>query len=180
MPKGIYNHKKISEETKEKIRQSLKGRKIIWKDKLIGRKVSKESKKKMSESKKGIKFSETHKKKLSKAKFKNPIQMFGDKNPMWKGGPEFYKASLRQKIENTYQYRQWRSDVFTRDKFTCQECMIRGGTLNCHHIEKFSDIINKYNILTVEDAFEYSELWNINNGITLCQQCHEEIHNKHL
>jgi len=40
--------------------------------------------------------------------------------------------------------------------------------------KKFSDIINNNNITTMEAALECSELWNLNNGITLCEDCHNK------
>jgi hypothetical protein len=174
MPKGIYQHKKLSKETKQKIRNALKGRKILWKDKLKGRKCSKKTKEKMSKAKKGIKLTDIHKKKLSEAKFKNPTKMFGSKNPMWKGGPEFYKVPFREKVQSLFEYRQWRSDVFTRDNFTCQDCGLKGVYLHAHHIKLFSIIIKENNITTIEQAINCPELWNINNGITFCKKCHEK------
>lgn len=35
------------------------------------------------------------------------------------------------------------------------------------------DILVLNDIKTVEQARECSELWNINNGETLCEQCHD-------
>ena len=63
---------------------------------------------------------------------------------------------------NTTDYKNWRSSVFIRDNFTCQHCYIYGVKLNAHHIKKWSD---------------FEELrFDINNGITLCTQCHKNIH----
>lgn len=96
----------------------------------------------------------------------------GKNNPQWKGGV----TSLRERIEKYITYRQWRSDIFTRDEFTCQECGIRGGYLHAHHIKTFSSIIQFYEITTLKEALECAELWNINNGITFCVECHKKIH----
>ena len=90
----------------------------------------------------------------------------------WKGGI----TSLHHQIRNCFEYRQWRSDVFTRDDFTCQYCNQTGGNLIAHHIVEFADIIERHEILTLEEALECSELWNINNGITFCKECHTEFH----
>ena len=93
----------------------------------------------------------------------------GEKNPAWSGG----LTPLVRRIRHLYQYRQWRSDVFTRDDFTCQDCGKRGGHLHAHHSSKtFWQIINEYKITTIEQAIACDELWNINNGVTLCKDCH--------
>lgn len=52
----------------------------------------------------------------------------------------------------------WRNAVFKRDNYVCQSCGHRGGKLEAHHI---------YNWSRHEDL-----RFVVNNGITLCQQCH--------
>ena len=97
----------------------------------------------------------------------------GKSNPNWKGGV----TSFHSQIRNCFEYRQWRSDVFTRDKYTCQICGDdRGGNLQAHHKTAFINILNKYEITTFEEALKCEALWNINNGITLCEECHKEFH----
>ena len=106
--------------------------------------------------------------------------MYGKKRPdlvirNWKGGISL----LSGRIKSTFQYRQWRSDVFTRDNFTCQKCGKRAsGKLNAHHKESFASILEINDIRTIEQAINCEELWNINNGITKCVRCHKEIHRK--
>ena len=109
----------------------------------------------------GLHHSKKTKLKLSKANR-------GEKNHFWKGGISL----LRKRLQMSFKYRQWRSDVFTRDDFTCQGCGVRGGILNAHHIRSYSSIIQQYEITTVEEALNCEELWNINNGITYCEKCH--------
>lgn len=85
---------------------------------------------------------------------------------------KFYKL-----IRETYKYRQWRSDIFTRDNFTCIFCGIRGTELNADHFPKsFIDIVREYLIKTLTEALECEELWNINNGRTLCVECHRKTY----
>jgi hypothetical protein len=133
-----------------------------------GKKASKETRLKLSKVHKGKKlWTEEQKKQISE-------RMKGENNPQWKGGI----TSLAKQINKNYKYRQWRDDVFTRDNFTCQMCGKKGGKLNAHHIKSFSSILQYYEITTLEEALECDELWNINNGITLCEKCHIKIHKK--
>lgn len=97
--------------------------------------------------------------------------MFGIDHPCYK---EIKKAPFYKLIRRTYKYRQWRSDIFTRDNFTCQGCGLKGVYLEAHHIKRFIDIIEEYKIETLEEAFNCEELWNMNNGITLCNECHRQ------
>ena len=86
-------------------------------------------------------------------------------NNKWKGGI----TPLRKVIRCCFEYRQWRSDVFTRDNFTCILCGVRGGYLEADHYPKmFSTIFYEYKISSLEGALNCEEFWNINNGRTLC------------
>lgn len=104
---------------------------------------------------------------------------FGKDSIAWKGG----RTSLDRIIRNCFKYRQWRSDIFTRDDWTCQNCGIKnhkglGKTikLHPHHIKKFSMILEENNIKTMEESLNCEELWNLNNGLTLCYECHLKRH----
>jgi len=60
----------------------------------------------------------------------------------------------------------WILSVYERDNYTCQKCRNnKNRDLNAHHILNYSDN-KKYR-------------WNINNGITFCQNCHKEFHKKY-
>ena len=78
----------------------------------------------------------------------------------WKGG----KSNINHSIRNSISMKDWRISVFTRDKYTCQHCKKKGGTLNAHHIKSFA---------------RFPELrFDIDNGITLCKQCHINEHKR--
>jgi 5-methylcytosine-specific restriction endonuclease McrA len=96
----------------------------------------------------------------------------GSNNAMWQGGITPFRAKIRLLFE----YRQWRSDVFTRDSFTCNHCGCIGGKLQAHHVIPLNLLLQKYEITNIEQAICCSEIWNINNGITLCVKCHNEVH----
>lgn len=89
-------------------------------------------------------------------------------------------------------YDHWRPLVFERDRYTCQVCGdSRGGNLHAHHIRHLSSIINslvaatQHDINTaigrsrlIEDVVNNDQFVDLNNGITLCKDCHWEWHRK--
>lgn len=79
-----------------------------------------------------------------------------EKSNFWKGGI----TKISQAIRNSFNMTIWRESVFKRDDWTCQECEKRGGILNAHHILSFAKFI------------DYR--FDINNGTTLCQDCHKK------
>ncbi len=160
--------------------------------------VSIETRKKMSEAQKGKKQSEEQKRKRSermkeKFKDKNNHPMYGKKHSLetrkkmslalkgkfgeharnWKGGI----SSIGKQIRNHPKYKIFRQKVYRRDNWICQECDIRGGDLELHHIKALSLIIKENNIKTAEDINNCEELWNVDNGLTLCNDCHCETDN---
>lgn len=93
----------------------------------------------------------------------------GELSPTWKGGIDY----LNRQIRKCQKYNEWRNLVYIRDAFTCQECGNNsGGNLEAHNIELLSIIIKDNNITTIEEALNCSKIWDINNGITLCEECH--------
>lgn len=88
----------------------------------------------------------------------------------WRGG----RTSLQQIIRSSFSYFQWRTRVFKRDNYTCQmpECNQYGRSLEANHIYPFHFILQENNIHSWEDAIQCEKLWDISNGITLCQKCH--------
>jgi len=178
----IWLGKHLSPETKKKISLARKGKGISnqWGKMNKGKIRTLEMKKRYSETKKGIKFSEEHKRKLSEAhKGKHRSEEIkrkmserrGEKSSNWKGG----KTLLGKLIRSSFTYRQWRSDIFTRDNFTCQMCGKKGDWIEADHYPKgFAEILDEYKIKTSEEAIECQELWNINNGRTLCLNCHNK------
>lgn len=65
---------------------------------------------------------------------------------------------------NTTEYKHWRMSVFERDHYTCVICGKTGGRLNAHHIKPWA-------------GFEEGRL-DVKNGITLCEECHKEVHRR--
>lgn len=99
------------------------------------------------------------------------VRRFGEKSPVWQGG----KTELLAGIRNLSKYSDWRSQVFVRDEFMCQECGDgSGGNLQADHIVPLSFLVEKLGLKSVEDAHSRLELWNIDNGKTLCVECHKK------
>jgi len=94
----------------------------------------------------------------------------GKNNGNWKGDKAITPLVMRLRM--SLKYRQWRCDVFQRDDYVCQKCEKIGGKLNADHIKPFSHIIKDNNIKSFEEGMMCEELWNINNGRTLCLECH--------
>lgn len=88
------------------------------------------------------------------------------------------KTPLRQIIRMSYEMRQWRNDIFKRDNYTCVLCGIRSAPgitvyLQADHNPKtFAAILAEYDICDMEQARACAELWDTNNGRTLCTPCH--------
>lgn len=98
------------------------------------------------------------------------IKNSGVNSPRWKGG----RINLKNQIRATENYRKWRFEVFKRDNFTCVICSKNKTYLNADHIKPFATLLDKYNIKSREDARNCSELWDLNNGRTLCCSCHKK------
>lgn len=120
----------------------------------------------------------------------------GEKNPFF-GKKHSIKTRLkisatrRKKYKNTqlvnkqvrkYLFvREWTKKVMERDKYTCQTCGIRnckglGKTvkLEAHHKKELHKLIGN---MSFKEAIKLKELYDIENGITLCRKCHKKIHN---
>ena len=143
---------KMSEATKEKIRQ-----------KLLGRKASKELRKKLSIVHKlhptrywlGKHISPEHNAKLQEGKNRM------EHPPNWRGGI----SDKNNIIRHSKEMKLWRKSVFERDNFTCQKYGVVGGKLRAHHMNNFS---------------EFPELrFAIDNGVTLSETAHREFHRKY-
>ena len=98
----------------------------------------------------------------------------GEKNHFWKGG----KTKLSQQIRNSAEYSFWRKQIFERDNYTCQQCGSRTKKgdkviIEADHIYPFSKILDDYDITSIEEAISCEKLWDIENGRTLCRDCHK-------
>lgn len=111
---------------------------------------------------------------ISRAKKGKPnYTQRGERNNNWKGG----KTTLVRMIRVMFEYKYWRKQVFERDNYKCIMCGLHSGNgkaviLNADHIKPFAVILLENNIKTLDEARYCKELWDINNGRTLCNECH--------
>ena len=140
---------KHNDKTREKIRYAH-----------LGRKHTEEWKKKARLWLIGNK-SKTGQKASIETRLKQSFAHRKEKAYNYKGETAASKDRLRHQIE----MRLWREAIFARDNWTCQKCKKRGGKLVGHHIQNYA---------------EYPELrFAIDNGITLCRDCHISFHKKY-
>jgi len=165
--------RQFSEETRQKLSKSLTGKKL---SNVTKQKLRKATKKQWEEGRVKIhkQSKETKEKLRQKAleqwkdgmpeKVKRKIQESNkgkhskEKNSNWQGG-----ITPKNKLDrNSNEMKDWKVQVFERDKFTCQKCQQKGGRLIAHHKQGFAD---------------YPKLrFDVNNGITFCEKCHEKFH----
>jgi len=97
------------------------------------------------------------------SRLKRRLSQLGDKGSGWKGGV----SPINERIRQSSEFKQWRAAVFARDNYTCRRCGARHEIgfrpkLHPHHIKSFA---------------EYPDLrFVVDNGVTLCEDCHREIH----
>lgn len=101
----------------------------------------------------------------------------GPETSAWKGGLLAENLSVR----GSRKYQEWKQTVFMRDDFTCKNCGALGGEINAHHIKPFSEFISEIKVilplLSIQEAAQiYTPMWDLNNGVTLCRDCHMAVH----
>lgn len=91
--------------------------------------------------------------------------------PTWFNGEKIYNYDPKRSNELRKSQRKSQEDsifingVKKRDNYTCQCCDNRGGKLVSHHLESYNS--------NVEGRY------NIDNGITLCEECHKKFHKQY-
>lgn len=114
------------------------------------------SKKKISESSKGRQPMLGHKH-TEETRIKMSMSHQGISDIEDFGGFKYESDDNRR---NDPKLGDWRTSIFERDNYTCQQCG-SNGRLEAHHICMWS---------------KYSEFrFDIDNGITLCKDCHKRI-----
>jgi len=108
----------------------------------------------------------------------------------------FYKGgitSLHLAIRSLAESKKWREKIFQRDDYTCQDCNRRRKSgdrvvIHPHHKKEFAVILIEFlkeydQFSPYEDqhtllrlATKWKPFWDVDNGITLCKDCHKLRH----
>jgi len=84
-----------------------------------------------------------------------------ENHPNWKGGI----SEENNLIRTSKEYKKWRNLIFKRDGYKCVKCGQIGGSLNAHHIKEFAN--------------NRELIYNIDNGVTFCENCHRKFHKEY-
>jgi len=96
----------------------------------------------------------------------------GENHYRWRGGANRLNTSIRTLTEN----RKWMDGVKAKDG-TCSKC----GSEEClesHHVIPLADLIERHSIKTRDQARDCAALWDLDNGMALCQSCHYAEHGR--
>lgn len=64
--------------------------------------------------------------------------------------------------KDDYGYIKWSQEVKRRDSYACVICNRKGTFLNSHHLNAWASFP--------------AERYDVSNGVTLCQNCHDTFH----
>ena len=99
-------------------------------------------------------------------------KMRGANHYLWKGGETILNQSIRRMTENIY----WQRAVKKRDG----KCRLCGSKkeLEADHIIPLALLLEQHKITNRDEARECKELWDLENGMTLCRRCHYKKDNR--
>ena len=89
-------------------------------------------------------------------------ELVGENHPTYNPGKTNEERLKKRYILGKHTLDEFRNKVYRRDEYTCRVCGQVGETLNAHHLDGWNWAKDK--------RFEVS------NGVTLCEDCHNEFH----
>lgn len=82
-------------------------------------------------------------------------------------------------IRQGKKYFEWRETIFKRDNFVCFKCKnTKPGCMNVHHIIPLSSLISSYSKKLDQNIINDDYFYDLNNGVTVCEDCHKNLHCK--
>jgi NUMOD3 motif len=105
------------------------------------------------------------------------IETFGDRFG-WRGtkqrdGKGRLPVTICKRIRGLAAYEKWREFILSRDHNTCS-CGSRSSVHVDHYPKSLARIVRQYHILSTSDALDCIELWDVNNGRAICEDCHKK------
>lgn len=103
----------------------------------------------------------------------------GENATAWKGG----KLTITRMVKEYQNRNGWYKNIYIRDNFRCVKCN-SNKKIEAHHILPIKNIVDMYksNFLDKEELYNFlikldiiNDV-NLNNGITLCRECHKLEH----
>ena len=80
--------------------------------------------------------------------------------------------------KNTPEYIQWVKDCLKKANYTCAISGKHGVAFHVHHLIPLSTLIALHNI-TKENYLNFKNiLFDVNNGVVLCEDLHKDLHNE--
>lgn len=89
----------------------------------------------------------------------------------------------RMIVSNNENYTKWREAVVKKNKNICHKCGKRGKGLHVHHIKQLMVIMKElrekfHSEVDINIVNNYAPLWDVKNGMVLCEKCHCNIGHK--
>lgn len=105
----------------------------------------------------------------------------GENASAYRGG----KTPLSKRLRTSSRYYEWRDKVFARDSYRCVKCG-DNSYLHAHHVKPFGKMLDEFiewykkmghtKPPQLKQALHYELFWDVDNGVTLCTQCHQKEH----
>ncbi len=86
------------------------------------------------------------------------------------------KSDFMDRIRQTPRYQRWKEEVQEKCGNKCQIDKSHADRYaEVHHLVSLYKILKQNNIVSIEGALGCRQLWDIDNGIVLCKECHDQM-----